>query len=255
MSCRELRRLEEELTLMCTQTYLQLTTSESRVVPNRRKIKEIMLSKLQVLKSEIYSLSYPKESLILDLGCGVSPTSLYAAYLGFNVISLDSNEYALRCLKSIAKKYDLHERMDFIRGDFESLPFTDKSIDVTLAFDTLISRIGLDLMVVDEVEENLRERILREQRKILEEQIEKGLSRKYIKDYESSKYQVCIPYSLEAFNETRRVTKKAVVLGVSCSDPFCNFMKNVKKLGIKAGFDSYSGVRPIDSCFKYMIME
>lgn len=245
-------KLEREIVDSCIQVYLDQETM--RKLGDRffniDKIRKLMLAKTEAIKSEIYPLI--KKGSILDLGCGVSPASILLAMYGFDIISVDANPYFLKRLKKLAKKYEVDKNMQFKSGDFEYLPLTDKSVDVTISFDGLVSKIGLPKIVEDQ--EDFKTKIVRKQQKILQEQIEKGLSRKHLLDYERGD-QVCIPYSVKAFKEARRVTSKALMVGVSCSNPFCNIFKSVKKIGEKTGFSYYSDVRVVDGFFKYMIMK
>jgi len=245
-------RLEREIVDSCIEVYLDPETI--RKLGDRffniDKIRKLMLAKTEVTKSEIYPII--KRGSVLDLGCGVSPASILLALYGFDVISVDTNPYFLKRLKEVAKKYGAEKNIQLKTGDFEYLPLTDKSVDVTISFDGLVSKIGLPKILEDH--EDFKTKIVRKQQKILQEQIEKGLSRRYLLDYESGD-QVCIPYSVKAFEEARRVTSKALMIGVSCSEPFCNIFKSVKKIGEKTGFNYYSDVRIVDGLFKYMIMK
>ena len=245
-------KLEREIVDSCIEVYLDPETVRKLGDKffNIDRIRKLMLAKTEVIKSEIYPLV--KRGSILDLGCGVSPASILLAMYGFDVISVDANPYFLKRLNEVAKKYGVERNIQLKTGDFEYLPLTDKSVDVTVSFDGLVSKIGLPKILEDH--EDFKTKIVREQQKILQQQIEKGLSRKYLLDYELGD-QVCIPYSVKAFEEARRVTSKALIVGVSCSNPFCNIFKSVKKIGEKTGFNYHSDVRVVDELFKYMIIK
>jgi hypothetical protein len=136
----------------------------------------------------------------------------------------------------------------------ENIPLTEK-VDVTISFDALVSKIGLPEIISNEYSQKRREKIVKQQQEILQKEIEQGLTRRFIKDYGLDADQVCIPYSVKAFQETRRVTSKAAIIGVSCSDPYCNLFKHIKKIGKKAGFNNFSDVRTVNQYFKYMIIK
>lgn len=67
----------------------------------------------------------PKDSILLEVGCGVRADSLELAKKGFRVVATDISERALRDARAFAREKGGAERMTFLAADAERLPFAD----------------------------------------------------------------------------------------------------------------------------------
>lgn len=72
----------------------------------------------------------PKNSRILEVGCGTGRTSCYAASQGHEVTGLDIRPEMIAKAKLRAEKEQVP--VQFLQGDAASLPFPDGSFDVVL---------------------------------------------------------------------------------------------------------------------------
>ena len=78
-----------------------------------------------------------KSDLLLDVGCGSGRASLPFAKNGVKVIGLDISEQMILRAKHKSKKLGLNNRVDYVVGDSENLPFRQNSFDAVLAFGVL----------------------------------------------------------------------------------------------------------------------
>ena len=72
--------------------------------------------------------SLPKDSFVLDAGCGTGRCSFPIASLGFKVIGIDISEKAIEVARQEAEKAKLS--ITFQEGDIEALPFEDNTFDI-----------------------------------------------------------------------------------------------------------------------------
>ena len=86
----------------------------------RRRLLKILLSSSRIHKN----------SLVIDVGCGVGSNLSLLNSMGFNVIGIDSEIYSL----SFAKK---NVSVSLINGDLSRLPIKSNSIDIIIATDIL----------------------------------------------------------------------------------------------------------------------
>lgn len=74
-----------------------------------------------------------KSCKILDLGCGAGFLTSYLAQQGNEVVGIDLSEKSL----ATAQKYDLTQKVKYLRASADELPFDNESFDVVCAMDLL----------------------------------------------------------------------------------------------------------------------
>ena len=72
--------------------------------------------------------SIPKQSKILDVGCGSGRFSIGAAQMGHNVIGIDITTAAITAAIEKVKTINLHN-ISFLVGDMTEMPFGDNEFD------------------------------------------------------------------------------------------------------------------------------
>ena len=78
---------------------------------------------------ELFNLIYDeKPKRILEVGSGSASMSIFLSYLGYEVVSLDSDSKVLSKAKNLAKK--LNGRVNFVSGDAFKLPFPNNHFDI-----------------------------------------------------------------------------------------------------------------------------
>lgn len=70
---------------------------------------------------------------VLDIGCGPGFFSILMAENGHQVTSVDFSEKMLENAKKNAKKYEVADRIDFLKMDAQSLSFENESFDLILS--------------------------------------------------------------------------------------------------------------------------
>ncbi|MFX0095872.1 MAG: class I SAM-dependent methyltransferase, partial [Candidatus Hodarchaeota archaeon] len=74
-----------------------------------------------------------KETIILDIGCGVGQTPCYIAKrVGCRVVGIDLNERMVERAKDRAKKLGVEDKVEFQVADAQDLPFEDNRFDVVI---------------------------------------------------------------------------------------------------------------------------
>jgi SAM-dependent methyltransferase len=73
----------------------------------------------------------PKESRILEVGCGTGRTACFLAKSGHHVTGVDIDEEMLS--KARRRAGEEQVQIDFVQGDIGSLPFPDRHFDIVLA--------------------------------------------------------------------------------------------------------------------------
>ena len=66
---------------------------------------------------------------LLDVGCGTAAVGLAAAQRGFRVVGIDHTPAMIEVAQQKARSSGLDERISFVAGDVESMPFTDGQFD------------------------------------------------------------------------------------------------------------------------------
>ncbi|UCG95160.1 MAG: class I SAM-dependent methyltransferase [archaeon] len=218
----------------------------------KRKIRNLQEIKMEALISRIYPLKNTPAK-VLDLGCGISPFSIYLSKAGYDVTCTDKYEIFLEKTEEIAKKYEV-ENIYFVRREFDNLGFK-KEFDVIFSSDSLVSKLGL-LPIFESGSKKEKEHAITKQKELIVSMIEEGKSRDDFVDYERG-INVCVPYSLKAFEEAREalVDDGYLFLGVSCSNPHCSLMDENFKLLNMAGFEKYSEEKYVRKMFRYAVFK
>lgn len=77
-------------------------------------------------------------NLVLDVGCGVGGSGIWlgrereAKVVGFNIVNKQ-----LTIGKNLARKRNLSQSLSFVRGDFQSLPFSSDAFDVFWSLESI----------------------------------------------------------------------------------------------------------------------
>jgi SAM-dependent methyltransferase len=103
----------------------------------------------RLLKSLISSLKIRRDSLIIDVGCGVGSNLDLLKSMGFKVVGIDSEIYSL----SLAKKC-ISEAF-LINGDLVNLPVKSDSIGLVIATD-IIEHLDDDSIGIKEIHRALK---------------------------------------------------------------------------------------------------
>lgn len=74
---------------------------------------------------------------ILEVGCGEGIVSVFAAKRGISITAVDISRANLLAAKELANKEGVENKISFIEGDAENLPFDDNSFDVVIADNVL----------------------------------------------------------------------------------------------------------------------
>ena len=73
---------------------------------------------------------FPKNGVILDIGCGSGSDAVFLATLGFHVKALDISPTALNLVKEKATK--AHVNVETVQGSATRMPISDATIDFAL---------------------------------------------------------------------------------------------------------------------------
>jgi len=74
---------------------------------------------------------------VLDFGCGQGTFSVFPTQSGAEVVGVDISSKSLEFSKERARRGNLLEKTNFIKGDCEDLPFEERSFDIILSYGTL----------------------------------------------------------------------------------------------------------------------
>ncbi len=69
---------------------------------------------------------------VLDAGCGLGRHTAVIAKMGFETFAFDRSEYAVNY--TINKMQSLNYKSEVVKGNFEKIPFPDKSFDLVIAY-------------------------------------------------------------------------------------------------------------------------
>ena len=74
-----------------------------------------------------------RDSIVLDVACGRGESSrVLAAHFGCRVVGVDYSAENIACANSLAVEASLSDRIRFVQGDAEHLPFDADSFDVVI---------------------------------------------------------------------------------------------------------------------------
>jgi ubiquinone/menaquinone biosynthesis C-methylase UbiE len=73
----------------------------------------------------------------LEVGCGLGGFSINLAKKGASHIGLDISPTALQEAKRLAKQLKVDDKIDFILGDVQNLPFKEQEYDIVVCSETL----------------------------------------------------------------------------------------------------------------------
>jgi sterol 24-C-methyltransferase len=67
---------------------------------------------------------------LIDLGCGVGgPLRNIARFTRASITGVNNNAYQIECARRYDKRFGLEHLADYVKGDFNQMPFSDASID------------------------------------------------------------------------------------------------------------------------------
>lgn len=79
-----------------------------------------------------------KGDLVLDAGCGIGGSSIWLAEnRGANVVGLNIVDKQLVKGKDLVRKRNLTPKTDFVKGDFQELPFRDEAFDAFWSLESI----------------------------------------------------------------------------------------------------------------------
>lgn len=74
---------------------------------------------------------------VLEIGCGEGILAVFMAKKGLKVTALDISKPNLESAKNFAEKNGVREKIEFVEGDAENLPFESNSFEVVIADNVL----------------------------------------------------------------------------------------------------------------------
>lgn len=106
---------------------------ENLSIPQAQKSMEAKLAE---------KLNLPKDSLVLDAGCGEGNVAMHLAQeYDFNVRGIDLLKIAIQRATEKAKKQNLENKVTFAVGDYSKLNFPDNFFDGVFAVETLVHAV------------------------------------------------------------------------------------------------------------------
>lgn len=79
-----------------------------------------------------------QNDLVLDVGCGIGGSGIWLAKeRGLQVVGLDIVDKQLTRGKDLVKKRNLGQKIDFVKGDYQNLPFKDKAFDIFWSLESI----------------------------------------------------------------------------------------------------------------------
>ncbi|MCG8463687.1 MAG: methyltransferase domain-containing protein [Xanthomonadales bacterium] len=86
----------------------------------------------------VEAMQLPSDAILADLGCGAGTSALLLAeHYGLQVLGLDRSVVNLRHAADKAQQHSYGQRVEWVQGRADSLPWSDASIDGVLAECTL----------------------------------------------------------------------------------------------------------------------
>ena len=88
-------------------------------------------------ESKRFISTLPKDSRVLDLGCGNGRNSVFLARVGMRVIGIDFSQGLIKIALNKMEWREVSEKVSLMEGDIGSLPLFDESVDAVLYIATL----------------------------------------------------------------------------------------------------------------------
>jgi tRNA (uracil-5-)-methyltransferase TRM9 len=88
-------------------------------------------------ESKRFISTLPKNSMVLDLGCGNGRNSIYLAKEGMTVIGLDFSRGLIKIARNKMEWKEVLNHVNLLQGDIASLPLQDDIVDAVLYIATL----------------------------------------------------------------------------------------------------------------------
>jgi ubiquinone/menaquinone biosynthesis C-methylase UbiE len=88
-------------------------------------------------ESKRFISTLPKDSTVLDLGCGNGRNSIYLAKEGMNIIGIDFSRGLIKIAQNKMEWKEVAHRVNLMEGDIGSLPLKNESVDAVLYIATL----------------------------------------------------------------------------------------------------------------------
>ncbi|RFU30434.1 hypothetical protein B7463_g5899, partial [Scytalidium lignicola] len=86
-----------------------------------------------------HNIRIKRNMKVLDVGCGVGgPAREIVKFTDCHVTGLNNNQYQVERAKHYAEKENLSHKLDFVQGDFMSIPFPDESFDAVYAIEATV---------------------------------------------------------------------------------------------------------------------
>ncbi|UCE74052.1 MAG: class I SAM-dependent methyltransferase [Methanomassiliicoccales archaeon] len=88
-------------------------------------------------ESKRFISNLPKDSIVLDLGCGNGRNSIHLAKEGMKVIGIDFSRGLIKIAKNKLEWKEVANRVNLIEGDIGSLPLKKESVNAVLYIATI----------------------------------------------------------------------------------------------------------------------
>lgn len=76
---------------------------------------------------------------VLDVGCGVGgPAREITRFIGCEIVGLNNNDYQIERANHYAQKYNLANKLSFVKGDFMQMDFEPNSFDAVYAIEATV---------------------------------------------------------------------------------------------------------------------
>ncbi|KAH9429474.1 Delta(24)-sterol C-methyltransferase [Pyricularia oryzae] len=86
-----------------------------------------------------HRIGIKKDMKVLDVGCGVGgPARQMAKFTGANITGITINEYQVERATRYAELEGLSRQLQFVQGDFMSLPFEEETFDAVYAIEATV---------------------------------------------------------------------------------------------------------------------
>ncbi|GEQ71398.1 hypothetical protein JCM33374_g5081 [Metschnikowia sp. JCM 33374] len=75
---------------------------------------------------------------VLDVGCGVGPGREICRFTDCTIVGLNNNDYQIERAQHYAKKYNLDDKLSYVKGDFMQMDFEPESFDAVYAIEATV---------------------------------------------------------------------------------------------------------------------